>query len=103
MPLTHLSNFCKTLVISLTISKINLILNWSENGVLKSKPTRNADPNADPAIAAINHPTDTIFKITQTDLYVPVVTLSTKNSNKLLEQLKIGLKRTINGINTDQK
>ena len=30
-----------------------------------------------------------------TKLYVPVVTLSTQNDNKLLEQLKPGFKRTI--------
>ena len=35
------------------------------------------------------------FKITDTKLYVPVVTLSTQDDNKLLEQLKTGFKRTI--------
>ena len=36
------------------------------------------------------------FAITETKLYVPVVTLSTQDNVKLLQQLKIGLKRTIN-------
>ena len=36
------------------------------------------------------------FKITDTKLYVPVVTLSTQDNAKLLEQLKSYLKRTIN-------
>ena len=36
------------------------------------------------------------LKIIDTKLYVPVVTLSTQNNVKLLEQLKSGLKRTIN-------
>ena len=36
------------------------------------------------------------FAITDTKLYVPVVTLSTQNNAKLLEQLKSGFKRTIN-------
>ena len=36
------------------------------------------------------------FSITDTKLYVPVVTLSTQENAKLLEQLKSGFKRTIN-------
>ena len=36
------------------------------------------------------------FSITDKKLYVPVVTLSTQDNTKLLEQLKSGLKRTIN-------
>ena len=35
------------------------------------------------------------FEITDTKLYVPVVTLSKENDTKLLEQLKLGFKRTI--------
>ena len=37
------------------------------------------------------------FKITNTNLYVPVVTLSTQENVKLLKQLESGVKRTING------
>ena len=37
-----------------------------------------------------------IYKITETKLYVPVVTLSTQDNAKLLKQLKSGFKRTIN-------
>ena len=44
--------------------EINLILIWSENCVLTSKVTRDADPNADPAVAAIDNPTNATFKIT---------------------------------------
>ena len=36
------------------------------------------------------------FKITGTKLYVPVVTLSTEENAKLLQQLKSGFKRAIN-------
>ena len=36
------------------------------------------------------------FTITDTKLYVPVVTLSTQDNAKLLENLKSGFKRTIN-------
>ena len=39
---------------------------------------------------------DTTFSKAHTKLYVPVVTLSTQYNAKLLEQLKSGLKRTIN-------
>ena len=35
------------------------------------------------------------FTITETNLYVPVVTLSTQDNAKLLPQLKSGIKRTI--------
>ena len=35
------------------------------------------------------------FTITETNLYVPVVTLSTQDNAKLLSQLKSGFKRTI--------
>ena len=45
-----------------------------------------------PAIVA---PTGLEFKITDTKLYVPVVSLSKENDIKLLEQLKTGFKRTI--------
>ena len=36
------------------------------------------------------------FEITETKLYVPVVTLSIQDNAKLLQQLKSGFKRTIN-------
>ena len=75
--------------------EINLILTWSENCVLTSKATRDANPDVNLAVAAINNPTNATFKITDTKLYVPVVTLSTENDKKLLEQLRTGFKRTI--------
>ena len=36
------------------------------------------------------------FKVTNTKLYVPVVTLLTQDNVKLFEQLQSGFKRTIN-------
>ena len=45
-----------------------------------------------PAIAA---PTNATFTITDTKLYVPVITLSAENDYKLLEQLKTGFNRKI--------
>ena len=72
-----------------------MTLAWSENCVLTSKATREDDHDADPAVAGINNPANPIFKITDCKLYVPVVTLSTENDNKLLQQLKTGFKKTI--------
>ena len=36
-----------------------------------------------------------IFTVTETNLYVPVITLSTQDNSRLLQQLKNGFKRTI--------
>ena len=94
VPLKHLSNFWRTLDMPLINCEINLILTWSENCVLTSKATRDANLNAHPAVAEINNPTNATFKITDTKLYVPVVTLSTENDKTLLEQLRTGF-RTI--------
>ena len=60
---------------------------------------RDADPDADPAVAAVSNPTNATFEITDTKLSVAVVALSIKNDNKLLEQLKTGFKKPLNGIN----
>ena len=60
--------------------EINLILTWSTNCVIVS--TNVANQNA-------------TFEITDTKLYVPVVTLSTQGNSKLLQQLKSGFKRII--------
>ena len=38
----------------------------------------------------------TLFKTADTKLYIPVVTLSTQDNAKLLEQLKLGFKRMTN-------
>ena len=59
---------------------IELILNWSANCVIIS--TKNANQNPASTITEIN-------------LYVPVVTLSTQDNAKLLPQLKSSFKRTI--------
>ena len=77
--------------------EINLILTWFENCALTSKETRNAVPaqGGNLEVTAINNPPNATFKITDMKLYVPVVTLSTKNDKILLEQLKTGYKRTV--------
>ena len=40
-------------------------------------------------------PTNATLQITDTKLYVPVVTLSVENDKRLLEQLRTAFKRTI--------
>ena len=95
VPLKHFSNFWKSLNIPLINCELQLILNWFKNCVLIKKSTRDADYNANPIVYEIYNPEDAIFQITDTKLYVPVVTLSKENDIKLLEQLKSGLKRTI--------
>ena len=95
VPLKHLRNFWRTLDIPLINCEVSLTLSWSENCLLTSKATTDGDPDANPAVDEINNQTNATFKITDCKLYVPVVTLSAENDNKLLEQLKTGFKRTI--------
>ena len=69
LPLKCLSNFWRILEMSLINCEITFDLNWSENCV----------------IVATNAATQaTTFSITDTKLYVPVVTLSTQDNAKLL-------------------
>ena len=44
--------------------EVSLTLTWSENCVLTSRATRDADPDADPAVVGINNQPNTTFKIT---------------------------------------
>ena len=84
MSLKYLSTFWRTLDIPLINCEVSLTLSWSENCVLTSKATRDANPDADPAVVGINNPTNAVFKITDCKLYVPVVSLSSSTDNKLL-------------------
>ena len=80
VPLQHLSKFWRTLEIPLINCEVELILNWSENCVIIDTYAANEVP---------------VFAMTETNIYVPVVTLSTQDNAKLLPQLKSGFKRTI--------
>ena len=60
--------------------EVELILNWSANCVIIYTNVNNQVPT---------------FTITETNLYVPVVTLSTQDNSKLLPQLKSCFKRRI--------
>ena len=94
IPLKHLSNFWRNLNIPLINCEVELILTWFKNCVLISKSTRDADYD-EHIDRKIDVPENAIFQITDTKLYVPVVSLSKENDIKLLEQLKSGFKRTI--------
>ena len=78
VPLKYLSNFWRTLEMPLINCEVELILTWSKNCVISSATG------------------ETKFAITETKLYVPVVTLSTEDNAKLLQQLKSNFKRKIN-------
>ena len=65
---------------SLINCEVKFIWTWSENCVIISTNVANQNPT---------------FTITETNLYVPVVTLSTQDNAKLLPQLKADFKRTI--------
>ena len=67
-----------------------------KNCVLTDIITQATNPNVDPAIPGTNAPANVTFKITDTKLYVSIVSLLTEDDNKLLKQLKTWFKRTIN-------
>ena len=78
VPLKYLSNFWRTLEMPLINCEVTLLLTWSKDCVITNSTGEGK------------------FQITETNLYVPVVTLSTQDNAKLLQQLKSGFKRTIN-------
>ena len=65
--------------------KIQLELNWTKNCIISD-----IDDN-------------TTFKITNTELYVPIVTLWTEDNVKLTKQLNEGFKRLVYWMSTRQK
>ena len=73
---------------SLIICKIHLELNWNDNCVIYGADTYAGGDNANDREAT--------FQITSTKLYVPVVTLSTKDNVNLTDQLDEGSKRSDN-------
>ena len=80
VPLKYLSNFWRTLEMLLINCEVELILTWSENFVIISTSVANQNST---------------FTLTETNLHVPVVTLSTQDNSKLLSHLKSGFKRII--------
>ena len=70
VPLKYLSNFWRTLEMPLINCEVNLILTRSSNCVLIANPIQNQAAT---------------FAITDTKLYVPVVTLSTQKNTKFIQ------------------
>ena len=77
----YLSNIWKTVEMPLINWEINFILIWSNRCFIIDNPIVCQKP---------------ALTITDTKLYVPVVTFSTQDNAKLLEHLKSGFKRTMN-------
>ena len=85
VPLKYLSNFWRTLEIPLINCEVNLILTRYKDCVITNSEVLGE------------------FKITETKLYVPVITLYTQDNAKLLQQLKSGLKKKqLTGTNMNQ-
>ena len=78
VPLKYMSNFFGSLEMPLINCKIHLETSWTKDCVMS-----NNDGNA-------------TFQITSTKLYVPIVTLSTKDNVNLRKQLNEGFKRSVN-------
>ena len=93
VPLKYLSNFWRTVDIPLINCEVSLALTRTENCVITNKAYRKAD--AETAVVRIDNPINAAFQIRDTNLQVPVVTLSTENDKKLLEKLRTRFKRTI--------
>ena len=84
VPLKYLSNFWRTLEMPLINCEVNLILTWSANFVIVYTNVANQGATVE---------------ITETNLYVPVVTLSTQDNAKILPKLKSVFKEQSVGIN----
>ena len=80
VPLKYLSNFWRTREMPLINCEVELILDWSADCVIIYSNVNNQVPT---------------FTITETNIQVPVVTLSTQGNVKSLLQLKSRFKRTI--------
>ena len=77
VPLKYLSNFWRSLEMPLINCKVEFSLKWYENCILSSSGTA------------------AIFTITDTKLYVPIVTLKIEDNANLWKLLSKGFKRSI--------
>ena len=84
VPLKYLSTFFRSQVTPVINCKVHLELNWNNNCVMYG-----ADANAD------GNDREITFEITSTKLYVPIVTLLTKDNVNLTKQLNEGFKRSV--------
>ena len=85
MPLKCLSNFWKSLEMPLINFKAELKLKWTKYCVLTAAGADSVDAN----------PNDIIFTTKDTKIYVPVVTLSAREIQKLSKLLSKGFERSV--------
>ena len=82
VPLKYISSFFRSLEMLLINTKLYIQLNYTKHSVISSGGGLGAN---DPST----------FKITKTELYIPVVTLTTEDNNKLSELLDTEFERTV--------
>ena len=83
VPLKYFSNFVRPII----NCKIQLELNWNNNCVMYGADTYAGGDNANNR--------ETTFKITSKKLFVPIVTLSTKDNVNLTKQSNEGFRRSV--------
>ena len=83
LSLKYLTNFWRSLEMPLINCKIHLEVNWTKD-------------------CAMSTTVYATFKITNTKLYVPIVTLSSKNNVKLVKLLQEWFKRHVYWMSTKQ-
>ena len=77
VPLKYISNFFRNLELPLINKTLYMELYWTKYSVL------------------CNQNQNSIFQITKSELYIPIVTLNIENNNKLSELLSKGFERTV--------
>ena len=87
VPLKYLSDFFRSLEMLLINCKIHLERNWKNNCVMYGAGTYAGGDN-------VNNREET-FKITSRMLFVPIVTLSSKDNVNLTKQFSEGFKRSV--------
>ena len=93
VPLKYLSNFWRSLEMPWIKCKVELKFKWTKHCVLCAAGNDNT----------IDNPNNTIFTIKDTNLYVPVVTLSARDNEKLSRLLSKGLEDQFIGVTIKPK
>ena len=86
VPLKYFSNFWRSLEMLLINCKAELKLRWTKHCILSVAGTDNANGNDDKNI---------IFTIKDTKLYVPVITLTARDNQKLSKLLSKRFERSV--------
>ena len=79
VPLKHESHFWRSLNLPLINCEVELILTCFKNCLLIDKLTRDVDYNETLVVRKTDNPENAILQITDTKLYVSVITLSKEN------------------------